>query len=101
MQSTKERNAFLLELGKGVVATVIATASACWTARGLFANQDRRMTVIEVQHVAGEAQRLASEQNVTNAITNVRGEIADVRVEIRELRAAVMNQMNTRQHGHE
>jgi cell division protein FtsB len=67
----KEQNSFLLELGKTLVSTVIATACAAWTARGMLADYDRRIAVVETQQQNLASAFNKSNQDVTNALNQI------------------------------
>lgn len=68
----KDRNAALLEVGKTVVAAVIATVSTTWAARGILAEHDRRLSVTE-------ARQQASDANVSAALSEIRSDVREVR----------------------
>jgi hypothetical protein len=71
----KEQNSFLLELGKTLVSTVIATACAApvaaWTVRGILANYDLRIAVVETQQQNLVSAFNKSNQDVTNALNQI------------------------------
>lgn len=70
-----DRHPFFLEVAKALVATVIATVSATWTARGMLADYDRRISVIE-------ARQQYSDANVSAALMEIRSDLREVRAAV-------------------
>ena len=73
---TKERESFLVSVGRVLLVTIIATASATatasWTARGIVADFDRRITVVETK-------QLVTDTNVTTKLDNLQTDIRELR----------------------
>lgn len=80
MTPTK-RETYWWELGKfivaAIVATVCATGSAVWAARGVIAEFDKRMTTVETKQAATDAYVIKA--------------LDDLRVDMREVRGAVIS----------
>jgi hypothetical protein len=56
----KDRKGWAVEVGRTVFATIIAVAGAAWGARGIFADLDRRVTVVETKQESTDKQVAAS-----------------------------------------
>lgn len=49
LEAVSVRNTYWLELIKWLAGTIVATGACTWAARGILADQDHRLTVVETR----------------------------------------------------
>lgn len=83
----KDQHSRYVEAGKFflglILSTACATGSATWTARGILADLDRRVSVIETN-------QQSSDQSFSRELAEIRTDMREVRTDLREVRNALI-----------
>jgi hypothetical protein len=71
------RPSWLIDFAKFVVATVVATAGASWTARGYLEDFNRRLTVVEIRQDTQEKTSAAALDEIRLDLRELRNDLLD------------------------
>jgi hypothetical protein len=84
-----KRPGWLVEIVKTAVSTTIAMSGAVWTARGVIADFDKRLTVVEEGQLRVARELVPREEHKAHWEASEHG-IADIKQDVRELRQELL-----------